>query len=199
MSCPPGLAGFEKKLDSERSRIVTEVKTRSLIALKKEVYRNKSLTFHWNLSNSVETRNLDADNDNQSTETLDQPVHDEITSNSRYSYELNSFVAVNTGISGQDEGFWIGTVVDVHRGKQKRINSISVHWFEFYGSTNMYTGRYKPHLAKKKGDPKKDTPWIDSISTDTVLVSFPRLTSDKRLPAAVSKHLREHFSAKNFR
>ena len=193
VSCPSGLEEFEKKLDSERARIVTEVKMRSLVALKNQVFRDKSLNFHWNLSSIVETRNISGESDEVTPETVDRNVG-EVTSNSLFSYALNSFVAVNTGGNRMDGGFWIGKVVEVHRGKQQRINTISVHWFEFYGSTNMYTGRYKPHLLSN-GSSKKGTPWIYRISTETVLVSFPRLTSDKRLPSAVSKHLREHFSA----
>jgi len=194
--CPKGLDKFEKKLDSERSRIVSAVKMRSLLALKNEVFRNRSLQFHWDLSKCVETNLLRASQIGDSQhQTADLVSGIEQESQVQYNYELNSLVIVNTGISGQGQGFWIGEVVEVHRQQDKTVGFLSVHWYEFYGTTDVYTGRYKPHLVKLKGRSRKDSPWIDTITTDTVLVSFPRLTSDKRLPSAVSKHLREHFSA----
>ncbi len=196
VECPQGLEEFENRIDSERSRIVSEVKMRSLTSLKKEVFRAKTLAFHWNLSSVIETSSS-RQSDTKDTELEDSRTHDtHASSSSDYTYDIGSFVAVNTGISGQGQGFWIGKIIDISRGRCRKIMSVSVHWYESYGSTNVYIGRYRPNYREGKHDSKKNNPWTDNISTSTILVSFPRLTSDKRLPAAVSTHLREHFSSK---
>ena len=187
ITCPKGLEDFTAKVDSERERIVSQVKIRSLSALKKDVFRDKSYSFHWDLSTIVENRTL---KESGTSNDLDDPIHGgdiRSSSNSKYTYDIGSFVAINNGFIGEGKGFWIASIVDAHRGKNRRIESLSVHWYEFYGSTNVYTGRYKPLKHE-------NSPWVDQISTETILLCFPRLTSDKRLPAAVSHFLREHSS-----
>ncbi len=197
IECPTGEEEFNTRLDSERGRIVSEVKMRSLMALKKDVFRKKSLPFHWNLSSIVEN-GFSTESDCMDAMVVEgQCPETQASSSAEYSYDPGSFVAVNTGINGQGQGFWIGQIVDVHRGKGRKVISLSVNWYEFYGTTNVYIGRYRPQFRMKPGSSKKDTAWIDQISTETILVSFPKLTSDKRIPAAVSTYLREHFISKN--
>ena len=167
------------------------------MSLKNEVFHAKTIPFHWNLDSIIETKgNRSNENYSQRAALNQSPGYNASTKN--FSYEVGSFVAVNTDI---DEGheFWIGKVVDVHRGKQKKVDSLSVHWFECYGNIDIYQGRYRPHFLLTNSDSKNRTPWTDKISTDTVLVSFPSLTSDKKIRSNVSIYLREHFSMKRTR
>lgn len=195
IECPPGVEEIDKKLDSERARIISQVKMRSLVALKNEVFRSRTLRFHWNLPAIVESNGSRISND-EGDARIESLHETRASSSSSYSYEMGSFVAVNAESNGQGQDFWLGKIVDVHRGKGRKIMFLSVNWYEYYGCTNIYVGRYKPHLRITSTNSKKDTPWVDKISTETVLVSFPKLTNDKKLPAAVSHYLREHFNSK---
>lgn len=188
---------FEDRIDSERGRIGSEVKIRSLLNLKKEVFRSRSVPFHWNMDTSIEvSSNVGRLDGASSTRGVADDAGNSLSSRSTdLEYKNGSFVAVLSGNSGQGEYFWIGRVIDVKRGRSRKNTSISVHWFTPYGSNSRYVCKYKPmHLQNNQG--AKEEPWIDQISPESVLVSFKKLTSEKKLPALVSTHLREHFGSK---
>ena len=71
------------------------------------------------------------------------------------------------------------------------IKHLKVHWFEKYGEGDKLTGKYRPWFVRNKSTDKKDVPWIDKITCDSVLNCFPTLTSHKRLPVIFANDLRE--------
>ena len=123
-------------------------------------------------------------------------VTDELvnTTDMRFHYEVGTFVAVLTDASEQGDEFWIGKITEVKKGRSNRMVSLYLHWFGHYGGTSLYISKYRPEMLLDQGVKKKA--WIGEVSTDSVLVSFKKLTNEKKLPSAVSTHLREHFSSR---
>ena len=56
------------------------------------------------------------------------------------------------------------------------IKHLKVHWFEKYGEGDKLTGKYRPWFVRNKSTNKKDVPWTDKITCDSVLNCFPTLT-----------------------
>lgn len=191
---PPDRDEFIKRIDSERGRIASEAKVRTLTRLGNDFFRDKSVPFHWDLDSIVEATASNVSRYN-SQDNATSPTHP-VTSSRTYKYDVGSFAAVNTGIKGQGEKFWICKVADVNYDNSRKITSLSVHWYQHSGSTDVYTAKYKPSLLINDNG-KNNNNWIDDISTDTILVSFQKLTNQNRLPSSVATYLRELFCIKN--
>lgn len=112
-----------------------------------------------------------------------------------YTYEANSFVAVLAETADKNPSFWVGKVINTKPDKAGTSLKIMVHWFEPYNrkensdnSTNKFFDKYAPsYLERGTG---KERPWVNSIDTSTVLLNFSSLLHNRRLPAAVQRHLR---------
>lgn len=188
------------RIMSEDSRIQNPDKFRDLLALRDEVYQDRSLNFHWDLASSVECGGADrTDEDYLNTEMCENVTNKALPASlsgpprSNYDYALSSFVAVRQTDSDERFGFWIGRIVDVYNGTEQIIHELSVHWYDFYSGSDPYVGKYRSLYLPNSSTAKRSTskPWVDRISVDSVLVSFDNLTSDRTLPTQVSRYLRE--------
>ena len=151
---------------------------RSLLQLRKVVFRDRSIPFHWNLNSIVDLSSINSNNEiiGQDSSNINDDFTAAASASTQYSYEIGSFVAVNTGNDKGSQDFSLRKVVEVIRGKSRKIIGLSLHWYQFYGSANIYLAKYKPEFLLND-DGIKDRPWIDRLTTDTVLVSFRKLTS----------------------
>ena len=156
--------------------------------MRDDVYEDKTVSFHWNLNEIVETKFKRIGS--TSTPSPDQlPGVDEDSSGdprSNHRYELNTFVVVRTGGTEHDLDFWLGQVVDTHQASSGVVSELTVRWFEFYQSSDIYRAKHRPMMTNNK----QNKYWTGKISVDSVHIQFSNLLSDKRLPTSVSNHLR---------
>ena len=161
---PQNVDKFMQKLDSERGRIVPEVKMRSLVSLKNEIFRDKTFHFHWNLSSILEnniSRNSERNDMLMDSPSVIEPAEQPYT---EYSYDVGSFVAVNTGNANDGHEFWIARVIDVQNKKGRKTKQLSVNWYQYYGGTNIYNGKYKPHFLRQDEKKSEKKYWVDNLS-----------------------------------
>lgn len=132
--------------------------------------------------------------------------------NSRFTYEIGSFVVVRVDRDDDDESsskqFWIGKVMKVmkHAG-ETFVRSLNVHWYDsssghqaddgplhaqYYPCYQAQTTskRRKSIAGKAIARSSLQQPWTDNIDTDTVVMTFQVLTKRHMLPLNVQKKLR---------
>ncbi len=75
---------------------------------------------------------------------------------------------------------------------------VTVQWYEFYNMVegNVFNAMFRPSLLLNDEETARDVMWIGSIDTNTIMVSFNHLTSDKRLPSKLQTYLREYVAGK---
>ena len=189
ISCPDGVSEVNKRFHSEEGRINCSEKLQELYQLRDRVFNSRSQKFHWSAdcfenAGKVETETYQTDIGIEiDIEQESSPVLND------YDYSLNNYVAVITG--DQSCPFWIGTITKVHKNKSSVISRLTLHWHELQGAS-VYDGIYKEAYLQGKG---KRSPWIGIVSSDSVVLTFQRLTTRKRLPANVHKKLRTEFGA----
>jgi len=183
-----------KRLSSTECRINSRTKLQALYSLRDDVYRSRYEPFHWNISTCPELNgdyqilelNIDTgDNDGE-------PIGNG-SSVRDLNYEVNEFVAVKT--NDLNCPFWIGQILKTFDSDDGVIFKLELHWYQKFNASrsrhyceDLYRGRYNlSFISHFSGN---DQPWTDVVSVSTVLVSFPRLTADKRLPVAVQKQIR---------
>ena len=154
--------------------------------MRDDLYRDRSICFHWNLNTIIEER-FKRTGEVHSSNQGDLEMEDDTISTpiSIRVYELDAFVAVRCGSSEYNLSFWIGQIINTHESKDRVINSLTVRWYEFYHSSDIYRAKYRPVKSRNQ-----KSNWTDRIHVDSVFVHFSNLTSDKRLPMSVSNHLR---------
>lgn len=110
-----------------------------------------------------------------------------------FNYDINSFVAVLA--SGADSGqhsFWIGKVIEANANRHGVVELINVHWYQPYSrngnNINCFLDMYAPSYINQKT--QNERPWRGEVDTSAVLINFSSLLKNRRLPAAVQKHLR---------
>ena len=87
--------------------------------------------------------------------------------------------------------FWIAKVNTIHHNSDGVVNALTVHWFDTAGDAEIFNARFFPsynNIKRKKG--KQRSPMKDNVTVDSVVVNFPSLLKQNRLPVAVSQHLR---------
>jgi len=164
----------------------------SLISLRNEVYRTRSVNFHWDLKNIIEMKASNIRKSHDDSE-LDAAAYELSTArhSSRLSYNLDSFVAISGVTTGANAELWIGRIVDRLKHADGSIKQLRVHWYEQYGDGDVITAKYRPTFVRNQSTNKKDVPWIDKVSCASVLNCFPTLTSHRKLPILVANDLRE--------
>ncbi len=193
VKCPEGKEKVTECITAAEGRIPSVEKVEELLALRDKVFQDRTEELHWDLNNCVELNSSgllreDGDDEDNGSDEI-QPLSVAAAENevsSDYRYEINSFVAVNTG----EEGFWVAKIINVHRNEDNIINRLTVHWFDTDKDSDIFTCRYFPSYNNIKKKASKRTPMRDDITVDSVIVNFPRLTKLSKLPASVSQHLR---------
>ncbi len=197
IQCPDGKSKVTECIEAAESRIPDTSKVDSLIKLRDKVFNERVEQFHWNLETCVELNlsglvreeDIPSDEDADEIQPALQPVQDELV-NDNYRYELNTFVAVKAD-DGSDCSFWIAKVNGVHHNSEGVVYRLTVHWFDTAKEKEIFNARYFPsynNMKEKKST--KRSPMKDEVSVDSVIINFPSLTKQNRLPAAVSQHLR---------
>lgn len=105
-------------------------------------------------------------------------------------YTVDYFVAVRPEEPDDPLDFWIGFIVDVQTNQASIVTDISVHWYELYSCSDLYTGKYR-ELNLNSFRHSDTVRWVAKISVGSVLVTFWRLASSKRLPQAVARHMKD--------
>ncbi len=202
---PPGIKDFNVRLESEEHRINSTAKLRELHELRDYVYRSRSEQLQWNISRSIEYLSLRGSSEKlllkknkKGSEQLDhEKVVEKIVGSSTsrsefvtndFDYSTLEFVAT---LVEEDEScpFWIGQIKNVIKNETNVVHKLVVQWLELLEGADVYGGRYK--LAKRLTKKKTLIEWTDTISTDSVIITFSRLVQNYYLPVAVQKHLRE--------
>lgn len=193
-----------RRIDSEKGRM-DRLKVRAMLKLKDEVYVDRSIPFHWDHCKSLEfncdnilrpsqrtgeIHNVPGETNCGGQEDGRLPMFD-------YDYDIGTMVAVNTGEDNLADRFWIGQVMDVYRNSDGIVHKLKVLWYEFFNMVggDIFNAMFRPSLVFRRDQSAKDVPWIGSIDSDTVLVSFNRLTNQKRLPSKLQTDLREMLSS----
>lgn len=111
-------------------------------------------------------------------------------------YESGSFVAVNAVLDDSHTSIWIGKVLSTILEESGNINKLRVHWFETRSAAKQSSGRYLPSFSHDSEGKTRGSAWTDEISTDAVMVSFPKLKINDQLPINVIKLVsREGYSS----
>lgn len=179
---PDDYSMVSAKINSEEGRILSEGDLQSLNELRESVYKNEKNSFHWDLNSVIECKNIRSISESDEDDLLTN----QSSSGTKYEYLCGCFVAVKAGDSEHAFPFWVAKVLDTVKGTGMTADQsigLSVMWFSFYGSSNVYTSRYRPWIVNKK-------PWTSTIYTSSVYAKFDSLTKDKRLPSSLSTHLR---------
>ncbi len=197
IKCPEGRDKITECICAAESRIPVVEKVEALFALRDNVFRERSEPFHWNLQHCVELNQSGLLREDESEEAGDHGDEPQLSLSSverrvdsDYRYELNTFVAVKTEDGEEESPFWIAKVNQVHRNDDNIITNLTVHWFDKSGNKDVYNCKYFPSYNNLKKKSIKTTPMKDNISVNSVLMNFPALTKQHRLPASVSQHLR---------
>lgn len=135
--------------------------------------------------------------------------HSSSEPNNRVDYCPGSFVVVQNDDDDSTSaiGFWVAKVLSVVKeGESNYAAKIKVHWYDHDSnvsdSPDALVAKYHPcyqratsKRARRDGSSSKTNrkelqkPWLDTIHTDTVTVSFEKLTKRNTLPLAVQKKL----------
>ncbi len=196
-----GIEEVNKRFNSEEQRINSTAKMRQLIELRDYVYRARTEKFHWNLKTCVELSNMRLDvgnvvsNGNSKGKDIAVKTKRERVATLRdkvvNDFEYNTGDLVATLIANDiNEGcpFWIAKVLKIIRNRDGIVSNLEVQWLELNKSNDVFSGKYK--MATRTNRQKRSIPWIDMISSDSVLVTFSSLTRAENLPMSVQKHLR---------
>lgn len=123
--------------------------------------------------------------------------------NSEHSDEISS----ERDSSGHNKVFWVAKVLGTIKHKNESFaTTLRVHWFDCDGNNcsspdlqfmkyspcyqESQRKRRKPNNSKSRPTRKQlEQPWVDTIHTDTVLVSFAGLTMRRTIPLSVQKRL----------
>lgn len=124
------------------------------------------------------------------------------STHNRVSYTKGFFVIVQIDSDGgsSSEKFWLGKILDVIlKNGENFAEKLIVHWFDSNKKLDALQCQYYPcyqtasrecSSGKKVARKKLEVPWKDTIHTDTVLVTFEKLTTRNTLPLSVQKKLR---------
>ena len=160
-----------------------------------------------------------ADDDNlddvQPQNERHESLTDASTSNeplSRQDYTVGHYVLVRHDgpSSASNRNMWLGQIVSVNRESGRSYaHSLKVHWYDRSTSTNdgrdilqcTFNACYQQRVRKSKKTSKSslsrqrlDEPWMDTIHTDTVIVTFESLTKRRCLPLSVQSKVLSHGS-----
>ena len=132
---------------------------------------------------------------------LDEPI-------SKVSYSIGSFVIVQHDGASNSTGrkIWVAKVVEViQNDRYSYAKRLRVHWFDRTKKTNdgrdILQATFQPCYQESNKKIRKlnkvsdisrqrvEQSWCDVIDTDTVLVSFPKLTARNSLPLSVQSQL----------
>lgn len=185
LTCPPDKHDVMLRIQSEESRIIPIHRLSSLYQLVEDVYQNRMVCSHWNIQSGIESIQGHSERDiiDDCEDDCNQILYTTSVSHS-YAYELHSLVAVKSGDSEYQLPFWIGEIVEAHRSGNGITPHITVHWYRFYNTDDIYSAKYCRSYGTNK------SPWKDKIDTSSVYINFRKLTNEKRLPVAVVNHLR---------
>lgn len=259
ITCPDGVNEINKRFCSEEERINDADKLIELHELRDFVFQERTDTFHWDLTQCVETEHLRSARNAPPPPTTTNTHTDEITaqlqprssaehasasangqtetrhtatseqhplaSNSTEShaphtkvdYLVGSFVIVKhasdiggdvgTNVAGGSnaENFWVAKVLEVTKNPNTNyVTKLRVQWFDRqnYGdeSISALQDKYHPcYQARKRrkqaastskvSRQKLQNAWTDTIDTDTVIVSFEKLTKRHNIPLATQKRM----------
>ena len=144
--------------------------------------------------------------DHETSHSTEDKVEEESTRNDRldyeeasesilksgYDYEISSFVAVLSDNMSGPNSFWIGKVVEARSNRHGVVQKICVHWYQPYSRNGNNIDNFHDMYAPSYIDQRttKERPWKGDVDTSAVIVNFDSLLRNRRLPAAVQKHLR---------
>lgn len=203
ISLPTGKEEISRRFDSEESRINNTKKLRELVELRDHVFRARTDIFHWDLGECVELQSMTAlnviqpsvqdadqedseDGSNARSEPVAVTTEDLIRND--FTYEVNSYVAVQTDCS-DGAAFWLGKVSRVKHNGDGVVCEVQVHWLQLEQDGDTYEGKYSLSFLQGSSGSRKE-PYKTYISADAVLVSFENMTVRGRLPVRVQKLLR---------
>lgn len=163
--------------------------------------------FHWRLSECVEsefcglylTDSCNGDNGIVPESSPSAGTPSAGTPRNRVEYDIGSFLLVkhDGAAAAADRNLWVARVVEVFMSSSSNYaNELRVHWYERTKKTDdgrdILQAAFNPCFVPQNRMRNKRTtkdPWLDTVHTDTVAVSFPSLTSRKTLPLAVQNKI----------
>ena len=188
LKSPPDRDEVMLRLRAEETRVNSTSKMMQLHALIEQVYSNRDDPFHWNLHDCFELNGVYR---NQVSNRLVLHEEDEISNAcsaplTDLPYSVNRFVSVNGEGCTTDMPFWLGQIKACEENGEGVIKRLSVRWYEVYDKGNVWTGKYRPAVIRKRN---RAVPWESTISVDTVIAEFASLTN-KRIRVGVEKEIR---------
>lgn len=183
--CPPDKDEVVKRLVSEEVRIGDAQRMKELRDLVGTVYQNRTSKFHWDLTNTIETRR------NRSEEVGVLQQKNDTTAVGQYVYKVNQFVAVRHSEPTEKVPFWLGRISKV-RITAGVITVLRVHWFEPSAGQDVYNSRYKQ--TNKTPHTKRFTVWASEIPVESVMVTFDGLTSRNQISVETCKKIQNAVS-----
>lgn len=189
---PEDVHKINLRIQSEEARIGSDQKLHTLYNLRDLIYRTRKSKFHWDLSSVVEGGRK---NGEDWSIDANSPAFAQVMTNCNYKYSPGSMLVVQPEKTEGGLPFWIAQVLDA-KLSDGVVVGLNVCWYEFYGSSCVFNSMYRPckSVQSKLGKPSEEAFWTDIISPNTVLVTFERLTTSKRIPAAVRNHIQEYCS-----
>ena len=146
----------------------------------------------WNLSSSVEMKASQIRREHDETEVEVATFEaSNITQSSKLCYDIDSFVAVIGDNRDTSVELWVGRIIDKIKNSDKSLKMLKVHWYEPYGDGDGITKKFRPWFVTNKVTKRKKQPWFGTVTCDSVLNSFPTLTSQRILPISVANDIRE--------
>ena len=188
-----------KRLNSEENRINSLARMTELRELCDLVYSgSREIGFHWP-RNCIETlvpveSHRLTDSPNSTGETDDGSVHTDWDEEQELEYSPSEFVAVRTGDYCGDLDhrvpFWVGLISRVKLEETGKPAQLYLVWYEATKQrTSPYEASFRPcHVLNNK---KKRTPMKGRVFVNSVLVTFPTLTREGKLPVIVRKKIQE--------
>ena len=192
-----------KRIHSVESRINNAAKITSLYQLRDHVFRSRREVLHWDTSCFIELNSGILRHDEDEDVSLQPAVcstpptlpFNGVTANgtteSRYSYELNKFVAMrtsectleaNTGGRSADHfsatpvHFWLGKIEVVTKSCDDVVTSLKVRWYETKNTQDFLNGQYFPSYYRSTKN--KPIAWVNDVSPDSVIVNFSNRTKN---------------------
>lgn len=202
---PPGVEKIHERLQSVEGRINNRVMIRELRDLVDHVYTKRIDPYKWDTDRCVELKFVNgrlrrqevvATHHAGATAEPSPPLGntgetDVEQSSNDYTYELDSFVAVNTEDADTD-GVWIAQIRSVKRTliAESQSCELEVHWFEpITNNTEFLAAKFNPAYLRSKTT-GQHRPWCDKIPDSSVIVNFPSLTKAKTIPLAARRQIR---------
>lgn len=191
LSAPDNVVEINRCINAAEERIRDTEKIAQLRALRDRVYRDRTESPHWDLSNSVELHGDYSLGCQEQNENTHEDAHESsLHPLSSFEYSPSDFVAVATEDSCP---FWIGQVLNVsHRNEQNIVTHLNIRWYEPNAAArDSFLAKYRPSFLPNGGE---GLPWQDEIHVDTVLLRFSSLSTDGALRANDAKALRQSTS-----